>query len=100
MASLYKNTSPWATTPLNRSNLGHFEIRSVSAEADDTQFVITPHYTYRPDLLAFDMYGTSKLWWVFAQRNMDVISDPIFDFVPGTTIFIPKKLSLFRVLGL
>lgn len=100
MSSLYKNTSPWSDTPLTRSNLEYFSIRSVSAEADDIQFVITPHYTYRPDLLAFDMYGTPKLWWVFAQRNMNVISDPVFDFVPGTTIFIPKKSSLFRILGL
>jgi hypothetical protein len=100
MASLYKNTSPWSNTPVTKSSLGYFAIRSVSAEPDDTQFTITPHYTHRPDLLAFDMYGTPKLWWVFAQRNMNVIRDPVFDFVPGTIIFIPKKTSLFRALGL
>ena len=30
------------------------------------------------------------LWWVFAQRNMDVIQDPVYDMEPGIEIFIPK----------
>jgi hypothetical protein len=54
----------------------------------------------RPDLLASDLYGYPELWWVFIQRNMDVIQDPIFDFVPGTQIFIPKGSSLLTMLGL
>ena len=54
----------------------------------------------RPDLLAYDLYGEVNLWWVFAQRNMDTLQDPIFDFVPGVQIYIPKKTELFTVLGL
>jgi hypothetical protein len=50
--------------------------------------------------LAFDLYGTSKLWWVFSQRNLDIIQDPIFDFVPGTQIFIPKRSGLVSILGI
>jgi hypothetical protein len=46
------------------------------------------------------MYDNAALWWVFTQRNLDVIQDPIFDFVPGTQIYIPKRSSLFSVLGL
>jgi hypothetical protein len=37
---------------------------------------------------------------VFTQRNMDVLQDPILDFVPGTKIYIPKNSSLRNVLGL
>jgi len=46
------------------------------------------------------LYGTPKLWWVFVQRNMDVIKDPIYDFEPGTEIYLPKKSNLERFLGI
>jgi len=36
---------------------------------------------------------------VFIQRNLDVLQDPIFDFVPGTKIYLPKNTSLKEVLG-
>jgi hypothetical protein len=101
MTAKYINTSPWYTTPtLNNQYLDYFQIRSVSAEPDDVSYVIQSQYAYRPDLLSYDLYGTERLWWVFAQRNLDVIQDPILDFVPGVQIYIPKKSSLFTVLGL
>jgi hypothetical protein len=97
----YSNTSPWFTTPIvNNNYLDHFRIRPVSAEVDDYLYVIEPQFTYRPDLLSFVLYDTSKLWWVFSQRNMDIIKDPIFDFVAGTQIFLPKKTKLFQSLGI
>lgn len=96
----YANTSPWAKTPITNFYLDLLTIRPVSAHPDDQQFVLTPHYHRRPDLLAYDMYGTSKLWWVFIQRNMDVLSDPIYDFNTGVKIYLPQKEQLIKVLGL
>jgi hypothetical protein len=96
----YSNTSPWGSTPIVNNELSYLEIRPVSAEPDDYLYQIAPAYNYRPDLLAYDLYGTAKLWWVFTQRNMDVIRDPVFDFTSGTYIYIPKQTSLFRILGL
>jgi hypothetical protein len=49
--------------------------------------------------LAYDLYGNPKLWWVFVQRNLSVIKDPIYDFVPGTAIYIPKKSNLEKYMG-
>lgn len=95
----YANSSPWANTPQNNLFLELLDIRSVPAEADDFRYTIENQYRHRPDLLAYDLYGDSKLWWVFVQRNMSVIKDPIYDFEPGTTIFIPKKSNLERFLG-
>ena len=95
----YTNNSPWYKTKIYPGYLGNLSIRPVSAEPDDYLYTIEPQYNYRPDLLAYDIYGSSKLWWVFAQRNLDVIEDPIFDFKAGTQIFLPKKDSLFTVLG-
>jgi hypothetical protein len=100
MAAQYTNTSPWYTTPITHNVLEVLTIRPVSAESDDFYYTIEPQYTYRPDLLAYDLYGEANLWWVFIQRNLDVIQDPILDFVPGTKIYIPKKSSLDNVLGL
>jgi hypothetical protein len=100
MASNYTNTSPWYNTQVTNNYLDILAIRPVSAEVDDFLYKIQPQYTYRPDLLAFDLYGDPALWWVFAQRNMDVLQDPILDFVPGTKIYIPKSSSLRNVLGL
>lgn len=96
----YEDTSPYYRTKKTGIYLDKLSIRPVSAEPDDYLYEILPQYTYRPDLLAFDVYGTPKLWWVFMQRNMDTIKDPIWDFVAGTKIYLPKKTSLFKVLGL
>ena len=100
MAASYSNTSPWFKTPINNNYLDVLTIRPVSAEVDDFLYTIEPQYAYRPDLLAFDLYGTPSLWWVFIQRNLDVLQDPILDFVPGTQIYICKNSSLTTALGI
>jgi len=97
----YSKTSPWSTTPNNASgSLGVLRIRPITAEDNDILYEIESQYTNRPDLLAYDLYGSSKLWWVFAQRNMDVLKDPVFDFVPGVKIFLPKQSNIKEDLNL
>jgi hypothetical protein len=96
----YKNTSPWYTTEIKNNYLGFLKIRTIPAEDDDFYYKIESQYAHRPDLLAYDLYGTPRLWWVFTQRNMDVIQDSIYDFVAGKYIYIPKKSKLFSLLGI
>ena len=67
----YSSTSPYFVTPQNKINLETFVPRTITAELDDQSYTIERTYAYRPDLLAFDLYGTPRLWWVFAQRNPD-----------------------------
>jgi hypothetical protein len=100
MTARYTNTSPWYNTQTTQDYLDILTIRPVSSEVDDFLYVIESQYAYRPDLLAFDLYGEASLWWVFIQRNLDVIEDPILDFTPGKKIYIPKNSSLKSVLGL
>lgn len=95
----YTNSSPWLQTPQNSLYLELLNIRPVPAEADDYRYVIENQYRHRPDLLSYDLYGDAKLWWVFVQRNMSVLRDPIYDFVPGAIIFLPKKSNLEKFLG-
>lgn len=96
----YKNTSPWFKTKIQNNELKFLEIRPVAAETDDFLYKIEAQYSHRPDLLAYDLYGSAKLWWVFIQRNMDTLQDPIYDFVAGVKIYIPKKTKLFKSLGI
>jgi Base plate wedge protein 53 len=100
MAAIYSDFSPWAITTTTENYLDLLTIRPVPAASDDILYTIAAQYNMRPDLLAFDLYGNAQLWWVFIQRNMDVLQDPIFDFVPGTKIYIPKGSNLSNTLGI
>ena len=95
----YKDTSPWKATRFANGYLDTLSIRPIPAESDDVLYEIAPQYNHRPDLLAYDLYGSPKLWWVFAQRNPNEIEDPIYDFAPGVTIQIPKLSNLQKDLG-
>lgn len=97
--AVYPQSSPWSSTTQNNLYLELLDIRPVPAEDDDLLYTIENQYKHRPDLLAYDLYGNPKLWWVFVQRNMSVIKDPIYDFEPGTKIYLPKKSNLSRFLG-
>ena len=96
----YSPTSPYFKTSEVGNYLDVLNPRTITAEADDQIYTIERTYAYRPDLLAFDLYGTPRLWWVFAQRNPDQIEDPIYDFKPGVTIQLPKPSNISRDLGI
>tara|TARA_B100001057_G_scaffold384309_1_gene390745 strand:+ start:507 stop:806 length:300 start_codon:yes stop_codon:yes gene_type:complete len=95
----YSRTSPYFDTPQNAISLGTFVRRRFAIEDDDQTYTIERTYAYRPDLLAYDLYGSPRLWWVFAQRNPNQIEDPIYDFRPGVTIQLPKPANISRDLG-
>lgn len=95
----YSQTSPYFETEEFNDSLDILNPRTVTAEGDDQSYTIERTYAYRPDLLAFDMYGSPRLWWVFAQRNPNEIEDPIYDFKPGVTIKLPKKENVLKDLG-
>ena len=95
----YSRTSPYFATPQNDISLGTFVRRRFAIEDDDQTYTIERTYAYRPDLLAYDLYGTPRLWWVFAQRNPNQLEDTIYDFRPGVTIQLPKPANITRDLG-
>jgi hypothetical protein len=73
--------------------------RPIPKQTDDQLFTINQTYQYRPDLLAFDLYDNSGLWWVFYQRNPNTLTKPPLDFVADTLIYLPKITTLRNVLG-
>lgn len=99
--AIYSKSSPYSDTPDNNgAYLGVISFRNLPSEADDILFTISAKYANRPDLLAYDLYKDSKLWWVFSIRNKDLIRDPIYDMKPGIQIYLPKLSTLQRVLGI
>ena len=97
----YKQSSPYKATSMDPTggHLGFYKIRTIPAQSDDATYTIEPQYHQRPDLLAYDMYDNPNLWWVFCQRNLDTMEDPIYDFKSGATIYVPKGGPLKNLLG-
>ena len=96
----YSKTSPYFDTKSNGQELGVLRHRVIPHEADDVTYTLMAEYEYRPDLLAYDLYGDVSLWWVFINRNPDVLKDPIFDFKAGTVIRLSKKSPVTKALGI
>jgi len=97
----YSSSSPWYNTKIiNSQYLDILNIRSVPSSNNDIRYTIEPQYNHRPDLLAYDLYGDHKLWWVFAQRNLNSLKDPVYDFESGTEIYLPQGSALSELLGL
>lgn len=99
MAGQYTSTSPYFETGYSQFYLDVMVDRPIPKEDDDISFTINTTYQYRPDLLAFDLYGSGNLWWVFYQRNPNTLTAPPLDFVVGKQIFLPKGDVLKQVLG-
>jgi hypothetical protein len=97
----YPATSPYYSTDIVNSKFLDVMIdRPIVKEPSDIYWEITLVYEYRPDLLAYDLYSDSRLWWVFASRNPNRLKDPLFDFVTGVGIYLPKADMLKQILGL
>ena len=96
----YKKNSAYYTTSSFGPFLDILSYRPITTKPDDVVYTINSIYQFRPDMLAFDLYGDSGQWWVFAARNPNTIEDPLLDFRAGTTIYIPNKATLTSDLGL
>ncbi len=95
----YDATSPYYETGYSQFFLDVMVNRPIPKEEDDLSFTINATYQYRPDLLAYDLYDNSTLWWVFYQRNPNTLQAPPLDFKVGTKIFLPKITTLKAALG-
>lgn len=96
----YTTSSPYYATGYTQFYLDVMVNRAIPRESDDLEFEITQTYQYRPDLLAYDLYGDAGLWWVFYQRNPNTLTAPVIDFSTGKKIFLPKMSTLQQSLGI
>jgi hypothetical protein len=97
----YSQNSPYYLTSVYKNIFLDVMVnRAIPADTTDVYWEINVTYNYRPDLLAYDLYNDSKLWWVFAQRNPNILKDPMFDFATGTYIYLPQYSNLKSILSL
>lgn len=92
--SFYNGTNNWGPF------LDIWSSKTIPASVTDAVYQIDSAYNQRPDLLAYDMYQDTNLWWVFAVRNPDVIFDPLLSFRTGVIIYVPTKETVVSALGL
>ena len=95
----YSNRSPYYTTQTFSNVLDVMTNRPIPADSSDSVITLSSVYHQRPDLLAFDLYGDTRLWWIFAMRNPDVLEDAIFDFTSGTQIYISTLDTVLEAIG-
>lgn len=98
MAVKYNNASNYNKTSMNKKYLNVYNptLTRETLSIETKTIKIQSKYDRRPDLLANDLYGNSRVWWVFAHYNREELKDPLHDFRAGMTIVIPKN---FRVSG-
>ena len=97
----YLESSPYFDTDERIVFIEYLDIyskRTIPAADTDEIFTISTRFHLRPDLLSNELYGTPRLWWVFAVRNMDTIIDPIYDFTAEKTIFVPSKERINNII--
>ncbi len=98
----YPQSSPYYDTNLvDGKFLDFLEYREIPLNPTDVYYQLPLVYQYRPDLLAYDLYGDASLWWVFAARNPNKLGpDPVFNFIAGIEFYIPNMVTLQVALGI
>lgn len=60
--------------------------------SDNIEYKVEAKEAYRPDIIAYNMYGDPRYAWIILSANN--LSD-LFDLKPGMIITIPSIISLF-----
>ena len=100
MATTYSPTSPYYGTQLWGQFLDVWSGKTIPATVTDAVYQIDSAYNLRPDLLAYDIYQDTSLWWVFSVRNPDILIDPLLNFRTGVIIYVPAVNTVRTALGI
>ena len=73
------------------NRLGWWERRVYPTDTSDVTLILPAKYNMRPDLLAFDLYGTASLQWFILQYCS--IGD-LTKFTQGIELTLPTKSRL------
>lgn len=99
MAKFHRSDSFLKKTNVYDIFLDVSTLPTVPQSVADETYIIEAKYDQRPDLFAYDKFGSSRVWWVVVLRNLDIISDPIRDFKAGTEISVPSKNTVETLTG-
>ena len=87
--SLYRDTKITNNQYLDELTIDNIDVKNTTTKT----MTLNEKYDEKPDLLAYDLYGNAKLWWVFGLFNQDALADPIIDFKAGLKIIVPIRFS-------
>ena len=99
MAKIHRDDSFLKNTGVYDIFLDVNNLPSVPKLPSDDAFIIDAKYANRLDLLAYDKQGSTRLWWIIALRNIDVIEDPTRDATVGLEIYLPSKNTAETLAG-
>lgn len=68
------------------------ELKSICTKADNIRHEDRVRYQYRPDLLSYDLYGTTQLDWIIMLCN-GIIDPKDFD-MKSSYLYAPKTSAL------
>lgn len=91
MTVIYKRNSNLRETKIQNNELGEYVPPIQLDFVNSQRILLEQRYDRRPDLLAYDLYGDGKFWWLFTLFNRNEILDPIHDFRSGMEIFVPSQ---------
>ena len=89
----YDQRSFLKDTEFRNFYLGVSNLPKISLANGDT-VQVPPECENRIDLFSYQQYGSSRLWWVIALANADIIRDPTWDFKAGMFVFVPRDANL------
>jgi len=93
----YSNSSQYRNTQFVKDYLDLYE-PAIEINMSATKLItVANKYHMRPDLLAFDLYGDSSLWWVLVIYNRDILFDPFNDLLPGIELRVPNNMASIGV---
>jgi hypothetical protein len=96
--NLYDQRSFLKNAEFRNFYLGVNKLPNISLQVGDL-VQVPPECENRIDLFSFQQYGSSRLWWVIALANADIIKDPTWDFKSGMTVFVPRDTNLTSTLS-
>jgi hypothetical protein len=94
----YNSKSYLSNTNYNKFYLDVANLPSLKNATGD-YVVVPPECENRIDLFSYQQYGSSRLWWIIAIANADVITDPLWDFKAGLTLLVPRNTVLIEQLS-
>ena len=86
----YAAKSFFYKTPQDNWGLGYYVDRGLNLDNSDTYQKLLPRHHLRPDLLSYDLYGDPDYWWIIFRMNMNIINDPMRDFISGLIVRCPS----------
>lgn len=95
--SRYRNTRLYEDRDLGETYFGVWRPPSIVERNPVSIHVVKPEERYRPDLIAYRVYGNPSLFWAIAIRNNILL--PMRDMENGQSLICPNLDDVMEAIG-